>query len=103
MAPMIGMMMSPTSEVTMAPNAAPMTTPTARSTTLPFIANSRNSLSIVHPLSRGVGGSATEHRLDALERLHVLLQRVQVGLHVADRRAELACRAERAALFTGRV
>src|SRR6266496_811657 len=39
------MMTSPTSEVTMAPNAAPMMTPTARSTTLPFIANSRNSLS----------------------------------------------------------
>src|SRR5258708_6327315 len=40
------MMMSPTSEVTMPPKAAPMMTPTARSTTLPFIANSRNSLSI---------------------------------------------------------
>src|ERR1700759_1087201 len=44
---MIGMMMSPTSEVTMAPNAAPMMTPTARSTTLPFIANSRNSFSTI--------------------------------------------------------
>src|SRR5437763_8159730 len=40
------MMMSPTSEVTMPPKAAPMMTPTARSTTLPFIANSRNSFSI---------------------------------------------------------
>src|SRR3981189_28319 len=46
---MIGMMMSPTSEGTMPPNAAPMMTPTARSTTLPFIANSRNSLSICSP------------------------------------------------------
>src|SRR5882757_8491801 len=46
MAPTIGMMMSPTSEVTMPPKAAPMMTPTARSTTLPFIANSRNSFSI---------------------------------------------------------
>src|SRR5215204_1462374 len=44
---MIGMMMSPTSEVTIAPKAAPMMTPTARSTTLPFIANSRNSFSIL--------------------------------------------------------
>src|SRR4029077_13112958 len=44
---MIGMMMSPTSEATMAPKAAPMMTPTARSTTLPFIANSRNSFSMV--------------------------------------------------------
>src|SRR5215475_14168333 len=43
---MIGMMMSPTSEVTIAPKAAPMMTPTARSTTLPFMANSRNSFSI---------------------------------------------------------
>src|SRR3978361_180025 len=48
---MTGMMMSPTSEVTMPPNAAPMMTPTARSTTLPFIANSRNSLSICSPFS----------------------------------------------------
>src|SRR6185436_13667595 len=52
-APMIGMMMSPTSEVTMAPKAAPMMTPTARSTTLPFIANSRNSFSMLRPPSRG--------------------------------------------------
>src|SRR5512139_3660713 len=43
---MMGMMMSPTIEVTMAPKAAPMMTPTARSTTLPFMANSRNSFSI---------------------------------------------------------
>src|SRR5436305_15276806 len=43
------MMMSPTSEVTILPNAAPMITPTARSTTLPFIANSRNSLNIRKP------------------------------------------------------
>src|SRR6478672_5686577 len=48
---MIGMMMSPTSEVTMAPKAAPMMTPTARSTTLPFIANSRNSFNIRDPSS----------------------------------------------------
>jgi hypothetical protein len=50
-APMIGMMMSPTREVTIPPKAAPIMTPTARSTTLPFIANSRNSLSICKPLS----------------------------------------------------
>ncbi len=47
MAPMMGMMTSPTSELTMAPKAAPpMMTPTARSTTLPFIANSLNSFSM---------------------------------------------------------
>src|SRR5438445_13523531 len=55
MAPMIGMMMSPTSEVTMAPNAEPMMTPTARSTTLPFIANSRNSFSTLEPSLRSPG------------------------------------------------
>src|SRR6267154_68239 len=42
----MGMMMSPTSEVTMPPKAAPMMTPTARSSTLPFIANSRNYFSM---------------------------------------------------------
>src|SRR3954469_7802699 len=49
---MIGMITSPTSEVTMAPKAAPMITPTARSTTLPFMANSRNSFSMLRPPSR---------------------------------------------------
>src|SRR3954454_15263136 len=48
---MIGMMISPTSELTMPPKAAPMMTPTARSTTFPFIANSRNSLSMRSPFS----------------------------------------------------
>src|ERR1700733_973620 len=43
---MSGMMMSPTSELTMAPKAAPMMTPTARSTTLPRMANFLNSSSI---------------------------------------------------------
>src|SRR6185369_14144773 len=52
---MIGMMMSPTSEVTMAPKAAPMMTPTARSTTLPFMANSRNSFSMSYPPLRWSG------------------------------------------------
>src|SRR5689334_12040012 len=37
------MMMSSTSAFTMAPNAAPSTTATARSTTLPFSANALNS------------------------------------------------------------
>src|SRR6187399_3064069 len=44
---MIGMIRSATSELTIAPNAAPMITPTARSTTLPRIANFLNSSSIV--------------------------------------------------------
>src|ERR1700761_1911879 len=45
------MMTSATSDETMAPKAAPMMTPTARSTTLPFMAKSRNSWSIFLPLS----------------------------------------------------
>src|SRR5437660_11688729 len=43
---MSGMMISATRELTIAPNAAPMITPTARSTTLPRIANFLNSSSI---------------------------------------------------------
>src|SRR6202011_4389801 len=63
---MIGMMMSPTSEVTMPPNATPMMTPTARSITLPLIANSRNSLSILSPFSSTLltGGRTVEALVD---------------------------------------
>jgi hypothetical protein len=43
MRPMIGMMMSPTSESMILLKAAPMITPMARSTTLPRIANFLNS------------------------------------------------------------
>src|SRR6202007_2264981 len=62
------MMMSPTSEVTMAPKAAPMMTPTARSTTLPFIANSWNSFSMAtSPLlardERSVDKAGMAHRV----------------------------------------
>src|SRR5689334_8563571 len=45
------MMMSLTSELTMVPKAAPMITPKARSMTLPRIAKSLNSLSMVPPPS----------------------------------------------------
>ena len=55
-APTIGMMMSATSELTIAPKAAPMITPTARSTTLPRIANFLNSSSIVTSLKRPAKG-----------------------------------------------
>src|SRR6266540_4126833 len=41
-----GMITSLTSELTMEPNAAPMITPTARSTALPLTANSLNSFHI---------------------------------------------------------
>lgn len=42
-APTIGMMRSLTAELTMAVNAAPMTTATARSITLPWLMKSLNS------------------------------------------------------------
>src|SRR3982751_1855864 len=44
MRPTTGMTRALTSESTILPNAAPMITPTARSTTFPLSANSRNSL-----------------------------------------------------------
>jgi hypothetical protein len=45
-APMIGIMTSPTSEFMMPEKAAPMITPMARSTTFPRSANFLNSASI---------------------------------------------------------
>jgi len=59
--PITGMMMSLTSESTIFAKAAPMITPTARSTTFPFDANSLNSVAnpiVFSPLSRG--GSASD-------------------------------------------
>src|SRR4051794_11228191 len=42
--PIAGMTMSATKDETILPKAVPMITPTARSTTLPLMANSRNSV-----------------------------------------------------------
>src|ERR1043166_4775904 len=50
--PMGGMMMSATNDVMIAPNAAPMMTAVARSTTLPRMTKSRKSLPIVVILPR---------------------------------------------------
>src|ERR671919_2218039 len=50
---MSGMMRSPTTELTTAPNATPRTTPTARSSTFPRSANALNSFSIALPFSLG--------------------------------------------------
>src|SRR5438270_10163693 len=69
------MMRSLTSESTILPKAAPMITPTARSTTLPLTANSRNSLkkliglpSALRALSdgrlAGLPGADADHLLD---------------------------------------
>src|SRR5689334_22183194 len=45
---MIGMMMSSTNDLTMAPKAAPMITPTARSRTLPRAMKALNSCNMSH-------------------------------------------------------
>src|SRR6476469_7642047 len=52
-APITGMIKSPTSEFTIPEKAAPMMTPTARSTTLPRSANFLNSSSIGNPFVHG--------------------------------------------------
>src|SRR5689334_6507491 len=51
-APTIGVMMLATNDVTTAPNAAPMTTATARSTTLPRKMNALNSLNMCPPIDQ---------------------------------------------------
>src|ERR1700688_2978336 len=61
---MIGIMMSLTSDVTMPPKAAPMMTPTARSTTLPFMAKSRNSFSIGHSSAARLASSVDQAGMD---------------------------------------
>ena len=51
MAPTMGMMIASTSDETILPKAPPITTPTARSMTLPRIANCLNSVSRLIPFS----------------------------------------------------
>src|SRR5262249_49066822 len=98
-----GMSTSFTSESTILPKAAPMITPTARSKALPFIANSLNSLSMAPPGRGRWRTSAAERGLHLLQGVDVLLERVEMGLDVADRRAELGGGAEHAALLAGLV
>src|SRR4030088_1554538 len=84
---MTGMMRSATRESTIFPNAAPMITPTARSTTLPLTANSRNSFMIdmVPPCLR-CDGCGSDRRFTRLARAdpHDLLDRCDEDLAVAD-------------------
>src|SRR5580658_9361489 len=68
--PIGGMMIWSTRLLTMAPKAAPMITPTARSTTLPRAMNSRNSLNIGRLLF-GVGVQPLAQLLAALEERDV--------------------------------
>src|SRR5690242_7909507 len=66
-----GISTSLTNEVTIAPNAAPITTATARSTTLPRWRNVLNSLSMECPPRRGsygVRGDLDERSCDVVER-----------------------------------
>src|ERR1700744_4750257 len=98
MAPISGMMTSPTSDDTMAPKAAPMITPTARSTTLPFMAKSRNSFSIGVPLQFPINieksvdqprmhhGVANRHARRLGDRHH---RRPQLLLHLAEQRQRI--------------
>src|SRR5512132_552301 len=82
-----GMIKSLTSESTILPNAAPMITPTARSTTLPLTANSRNSLMIdmLSPCLRR-DGCCSDRRFAGLAGAdpHDLLDRRDEDLAVAD-------------------
>ena len=60
-----GMITSATRELTIFPKATPMITPTARSTTLPRMANSRNSLKIATGASLPRAGSPAPRPLYA--------------------------------------
>src|SRR4051812_4794843 len=85
MAAISGVTTSATKAVTTAPNAAPMTTATARSTTLPRRTNSRNCLSMP-PRSRSVPALLLDGRDQPLTRreprhvlAHAVAQLVQLG------------------------
>src|SRR5262249_58027559 len=75
MAPMTGVRMSPTSELTMAPKAAPMITPIARSTALPRNANFLNSSSMrcSHAAPAGSSVDAAARRVGRVFAAHDLL------------------------------
>src|ERR1700704_5192725 len=82
-----GMIKSLTRESTILPNAAPMITPTARSTTLPLTANSRNSLMIdMLPPCLCPAGCSSDRRFAGLARAdpHDLFDRGDEDLAVAD-------------------
>src|SRR5678815_1543287 len=95
--PIGGIMMSLTSDVTIAPKAAPMMTPMARSTALPLRANSLNSFHMAR------SSSVAEQRLNLPQHLVVLLQALEVLLHVGELCAELRGGSDGASLFAGRI
>src|SRR2546425_3312766 len=74
-----GIRMSLTSEVTMAPKLAPMTMPTARSTTLPRTTNALKSLSMLSPCRGGWGrnhAARSEEHTSELQSLAYLVCRL---------------------------
>src|SRR6187401_305115 len=82
--PTIGIKMSLTAEPTTAPNAPPMTTPTAMSTTLPRSANALNSLNI--PMIRFLrGDSGSGGGLMRACRASRLAHRADEGVRLAYR------------------
>src|SRR5262245_38457124 len=92
--PMIGMMMSPTRDSTILPKAAPMITPMARSMTLPFMANSLNSLNIFALLvpeaadRRTSMAPAAEHRQTLCQPLAADAQQRRHHRHRGDGRQQ---------------
>src|SRR6266403_2602187 len=91
-----GMMTSPTSDETIFPKAAPMMTPTARSTTLPFMANSLNSDAMLMAGSAwwaGTNGTqalrirASEKRWSLQRAEHLFEQRASLTQRVGANRA----------------
>src|SRR5260221_711621 len=80
-----GISTSLTSEVTILPNAAPMMSPTARSTTLPRIAKSRNSFSMSPPWTAFIEPVPARHRASLAEQLQELVERRDLGPAIGRR------------------
>src|SRR5215471_5207597 len=82
MRPMGGIRISLTNDVTIAPNAPPMTTATARSTTLPRMRNARKSLSIALPplhVRRMVAGQYSGEASRSVEAFQIGHEIVELG------------------------
>src|SRR5882757_7572847 len=88
MAPMTGMITSATSDETMLPKAAPMITPTARSTTLPRNANFLNSSSKACPFVAALVDQPGVHHGVAHDRLRLVRQRHHRQPHLVRQLAE---------------
>src|ERR1700710_3033463 len=88
-----GIKMSVTSDVVIFPNAAPMTTPTARSSTFPRETNSLNSLTmLMAPCVPGSGHERERHRAGSMHAF---------GAHDSAIAAPFACRPRKRGLARG--